>query len=161
MDSTTSERDVPETRDVPLEATPIVRIPRLTREQFAAMWTESSSSEEEEDEVAQLTLPGGGQLPSSPAPGDMRPVSNMSSRYHPSTPLGDRMQDTEESSKATSPASEVDEEPQAGPSRQPGPGLLRYSCQVPIMSPLVLVRCPLFAPCPPYDALNLLVVNQR
>ena len=166
VDSTTSERDVPETRDDPLEATPIVRVPRLTREQFAAMFTESSSSEEEEDEVAPLTPPGG--------------ASNMSSRYHPSTSLGDRMQDTEESSEdekppmdqgelnrmarsileATSPASEADEERQAGPSRQPGPSLLRYSLyntqptnihgQVPIMSPLVLVRSPPFAPCPPY-----------
>ena len=60
VDSTTSQRDVPEIRDVPLESTPTVRIPRLTREQFDAMWTESSSSsEEEEDEEAQLTLPGG------------------------------------------------------------------------------------------------------
>ena len=117
VDSTTSQRDVPEIRDVPLESTPTVRIPRLTREQFAAMWTvSSSSSEEEEDEEAQQTLPGGGQSTSSPAPGDMRLVSNMSLRYHPSTPLGDRMSDTKESSEATPPAPE--DEAEAGPSRQ-------------------------------------------
>ena len=62
--------------------------------------------------------------------------------------------------EATSPASEADEEPQAGPSRQQGPSLLRYSLyntqpinihgQVPIMSSQVLVRCPPFPPYPPF-----------
>ena len=53
VDSTTSDREAPETRDNPLEAVPIIRGPRLTREQLEAMFTESSSSEEEEDEVVQ------------------------------------------------------------------------------------------------------------
>ena len=38
VDSTTSERDAPETRDDPLEAVLIVRVPRLTREQLEDMF---------------------------------------------------------------------------------------------------------------------------
>ena len=146
MNSTASEKEAPEAQNNPPEAAPLLRIPRLSREQLMALFDESSSSEEEDD-IVPIIPPGGSQPPASLAPGDPRPVSNMSSRYNPSTPMGDRMQDTEESSEdekppmdpeelnqmagrileATSPASEADKEPQAGPSRQQGPSLLRYS----------------------------------
>ena len=38
VDSTTSKRDTPETGDNPLEAVPIIGVPRLTREQLEAMF---------------------------------------------------------------------------------------------------------------------------
>ena len=102
----------------PVESsTPISRMPRLTREQFDAMWTESSSSsEEEEEDGAQLPLPRRDQ----PDPEDVRPGSKESSQYHPSTPLGDESLEDEKPPEATSPTSEDDEEPQAGPSRPAG-----------------------------------------
>ena len=65
MDSTTSNKEAPEARDTPLEAVPILRMPRLTREQLEAMFNESSSDEDE----------------------DSMPTSAASSRYRPTTPL--------------------------------------------------------------------------
>ena len=91
--NSTTEREAPKARDSPLEAVPIIRMPRLTKEQREAMFTESlSEEEEEEDEVALITLQGGSQLPASSTPGDTRPgdtrpTSAASSRYHPTTPL--------------------------------------------------------------------------
>ena len=164
LNSSSDEETVPtpavehKPRCSPVESsTPISRMPRLTREQFDAMWTESSSSsEEEEEDGAQLPLPRGDQ----PDPGDVRPGSKESSQYHPSTPLGDESLEDEKPPEATSPTSEDDEEPQAGPSRQQGPCILRYSQyntqptyihgQVPIMSSQILVRCPPFPPYPPF-----------
>ena len=103
LNSTISEKETPEARNNPPEAAPFLRIPRLSREQLMALFDESSSEEEEEDDIVPIILPGGSQPLASPASEDPRPVSNMSSRYHPSTPLGDRMQDTEESSEYEKP----------------------------------------------------------
>ena len=56
LNSDNEEENVPvpavehKPRCSPVESsTPISKLPRLTREQFEAMWTESSSEEEEED----------------------------------------------------------------------------------------------------------------
>ena len=112
VDSNTSEREAPETRDNPLEAVPMLRLPRLTREQLEAMFNESSS-EEEEDEVFPTTIPEGWQLPTSAASSryrpttpledmvsedeDSRPTSAVSSRYCPTTPLEDMISEDEDS----------------------------------------------------------------
>ena len=138
LNSTTSEKEAPEAQNNPPEAVPLLKIPRLSQEQLMALFDESSFSEEEEDDTVHIISPGGSQPPASPAPGDPRPASNAdSSRYHPSTPIEDRMQETEESTEdekppmdpeeltriarrileATPPVSEADE-PMAGPSRQ-------------------------------------------
>ena len=59
----------------PLESsTPISKLPRLTREQFEAMWVESSSEDEEEDGTPP-TLPREDQQD----PEDVRNSSNTSS----------------------------------------------------------------------------------
>ena len=65
VDFTTIKREAPKARDNPPEAVPILRMPRLTREQLEAMFNESSSDEDE----------------------DSRPTSAASSRYRPTTPL--------------------------------------------------------------------------
>ena len=62
-DFTTIKREAPKTRDNPPEAVPILRIPRLTREQLESIFNESLS--EEEDEVFPTTIPEGWQLPTS------------------------------------------------------------------------------------------------
>ena len=136
-------------------STPTSTLPRLTREQFEAMWIESSSEDEEEDGTPP-PLPRGDQQD----PEDVRPGSKDSSQYHPSTPLGDESSEDEKPPEATSPPSEDEEEPQAGPSGQQVPCILRYSQyniqptyihgQIPIMSSQVLVRCPPFPPYPPF-----------
>ena len=136
-------------------STPTSTLPRLTHEQFEAMWVESSSEDEEEDGTPP-PLPRGDQQD----PEDVRPGSKDSSQYHPSTPLGDESSEDEKPPEATSPPSEDEEEPQAGPSGQQVPCILRYSQyniqptyihgQIPIMSSQVLVRCPPFPPYPPF-----------
>ena len=120
-------------------STPTSTLPRLTREQFEAMWIESSSEDEEEDGTPP-PLPRGDQQD----PEDVRPGSKDSSQYHPSTPLGDESSEDEKPPEATSPPSEDEEELQAGPSGQQVPCILRYSQyniqptyihgQIPIMS---------------------------
>ena len=154
-------------------STPSSAMPRLTQEQFEAMFIESSSSsEEEEEEEAQLILPRGDQpvpedkedgTPPSPTSGDQPdPEDEMhgskdSSQYHPTTPLSSASSEEEDGPPEV--ISE-DEEPQAGPSGQQRPGILRYPQyniqptyihgHTPIMSPQVLVRCPPLPPCPPF-----------
>ena len=140
---------------------------------------DESSSEEEEDSTVHICTPGRSQPPAALAPGDLRPASTAgSSRYHPSTPIEDQMQEAEDSSEdekppmdpeelariarrileTTPPVSEADE-PVAGPSRPREPSPIRYSSQgistyihghASFMAPQVLVRCPPFFPCPPF-----------
>ena len=97
LDSDYEEENVPvpsvenKPRCSPVESsTPISKLPRLTREQFEAMWTESSSEKEEED-GAPPTLPREDQQD----PEDVRPSSKDSSQYHPTTPLGDESSEEE------------------------------------------------------------------
>ena len=97
-DFTTIKREAPEAQDNPLEAVPILRMPRLTREQLESIFNESSSKEEE-DEVFPTTIPEGWQLPTSLTNEYPRPTSAASSRYHPTTPLGDIIYEDEDSTE--------------------------------------------------------------
>ena len=76
----------------------------LSREQLIASLFDESSSEEEEDHTVHILSPGRGQSPTSPEPGDPRPVSTAgSSRYHQSTPLENRMLEDEDSTEDEKP----------------------------------------------------------
>ena len=138
-----------------------------------------SSFEEDKENTVHILSPERSQPPASPAPGDPRPASTAgSSRYHPSTPIEDRLQEDEDSTedekpfmdpeelariagrilKTTPSVSEVDE-PVAGTSRPRERSPVRYSSQgistyihghASFMAPQVPVRCPPFFPCPPF-----------
>ena len=94
----------------------------LSREQLIASLFDESSSEEEEDSTVHILSPGRSQPPASLAPGD---PTTGSWRYHPSTPIEDVEDSTEDEKppmdpeeldriaqrilKTTPPVSEADE----------------------------------------------------
>ena len=109
LNSTTSKKETPEARNNPSEAVHFLQIPRLSQEQLMALLDESSS-EEEVDSTVHILSPGRSQTPASPAPGDPRPASTAcSSRYHPSTPIKDRMQEDDDSTEEEKPPMDPEE----------------------------------------------------